>query len=325
MLLVACRAAPCETMQWDKHLLVTYPSELTQRGPQLSTPTALVRQLSRHPPDGAHGDPLYADRPRPAPPEPPHATTTPPREFHTYLGEVSVTDTGDETTVLRSSPFDPSTASVRDEGHSVRTECARCPFASPARHLALNEYLLLTQSCHEEASVVWTAPARAERRVTRPSLDCPPESLLSTGQPFRHRKHGVSLPQTGGHDAGHGDGHVGPAGGEKRWASVTATSPRDDQGRRLGRRHSVTIGRTVPQWCRIYTESHSLYSYSIYITLIDILSDMSDCLSCGGFVSDQYVRVLAPKPVGAVRVCPNYPDKLRDGADIRVACSAREQ
>lgn len=40
---------------------------------------------------------------------------------------------------------------------------------------------------------------------------------------------------------------------------------------------------------------------------------------CLTSVSEQYVWVFAPTGVDAVRVCPTCPDKLRDGADIRVA------
>lgn len=84
------------------------------------------------------------------------------------------------------------------------------------------------------------------------------------------------------------------------------------------------MGRTVPQWDRIYTASLSLDSYSSSITLIDILSDMPECPNCGEFVSEQCVQVFAPTGFDTVRVCPNCPDKLRDEADIRAARSARE-
>lgn len=50
---------------------------------------------------------------------------------------------------------------------------------------------------------------------------------------------------------------------------------------------------------------------------------MSECQNCGGFVTEQYVRVFAPSGMDAVRVCPNCPDKLRDGAEIREAKTAR--
>jgi hypothetical protein len=51
--------------------------------------------------------------------------------------------------------------------------------------------------------------------------------------------------------------------------------------------------------------------------------DMPICANCDGFVTETYVRVFAPTGRKMVRVCPNYPDKLRDGADVREAHSAR--
>ncbi|WP_449404920.1 DUF7563 family protein [Halococcus sediminicola] len=51
---------------------------------------------------------------------------------------------------------------------------------------------------------------------------------------------------------------------------------------------------------------------------------MPDCHNCGGFVTDQYVRVFAPDGMGNVRVCPNCEDKLRDGAEVRDAHSPRQ-
>lgn len=50
---------------------------------------------------------------------------------------------------------------------------------------------------------------------------------------------------------------------------------------------------------------------------------MSECQNCGGFVTEQYVRVFAPAGMDTVRVCPNCPDKLRDGAEIREAKTSR--
>lgn len=54
-------------------------------------------------------------------------------------------------------------------------------------------------------------------------------------------------------------------------------------------------------------------------------SGMPECQNCGGFVTEQYVRVFAPSGMeaDAVRVCPQCPDKLRDGAEIREANSSR--
>jgi hypothetical protein len=50
---------------------------------------------------------------------------------------------------------------------------------------------------------------------------------------------------------------------------------------------------------------------------------MPECQNCGGFVTEQYVRVFAPSEMETVRVCPQCPDKLRDGAEIREANSSR--
>jgi hypothetical protein len=51
--------------------------------------------------------------------------------------------------------------------------------------------------------------------------------------------------------------------------------------------------------------------------------DMPICANCDGFVTETYVRVFAPTGRETVRVYPNCPDKLRDGAGIREAHSAR--
>ncbi|WP_449404926.1 DUF7563 family protein [Halococcus sediminicola] len=51
---------------------------------------------------------------------------------------------------------------------------------------------------------------------------------------------------------------------------------------------------------------------------------MSECGNCGGFVTEQYVRVFAPTGMGKVRVCPNCEDKLRDGAKVREAQASRQ-
>lgn len=50
---------------------------------------------------------------------------------------------------------------------------------------------------------------------------------------------------------------------------------------------------------------------------------MPECNNCGGFVTEQYVRVFAPSGLKNVRVCPNCEDKLRDGAEVREAHSPR--
>ena len=53
---------------------------------------------------------------------------------------------------------------------------------------------------------------------------------------------------------------------------------------------------------------------------------MATCQNCGRHVSERYVRVFAPHDVeasGEVRVCPNCPDKVRDGGQIRESRSAR--
>ena len=50
---------------------------------------------------------------------------------------------------------------------------------------------------------------------------------------------------------------------------------------------------------------------------------MPECENCGAFVTDAYKRVFAPDGLDTVRVCPNCEDKVRDGADVRVARSSR--
>ncbi|WP_420825971.1 DUF7563 family protein [Halococcus salsus] len=52
---------------------------------------------------------------------------------------------------------------------------------------------------------------------------------------------------------------------------------------------------------------------------------MPKCDNCGAFVTQQYVRVFAPTGFNTVRVCPDCPDMLRDGGDIREAKSNRRQ
>lgn len=53
---------------------------------------------------------------------------------------------------------------------------------------------------------------------------------------------------------------------------------------------------------------------------------MATCKNCERHVSDAYARVFAPREVesgGEVRVCPNCPDKVREGAEVRDSRSAR--
>ena len=53
-------------------------------------------------------------------------------------------------------------------------------------------------------------------------------------------------------------------------------------------------------------------------------STMPDCLNCGGFVTEQYVRVFAPTGMDTVRVCPNCPGMVREGSEVREAKSSRQ-
>jgi len=52
---------------------------------------------------------------------------------------------------------------------------------------------------------------------------------------------------------------------------------------------------------------------------------MPECQNCGTHVTEQYARVFTPDEVDEPRVCPQCPDKLRDGANIREAKSTRRQ
>lgn len=52
---------------------------------------------------------------------------------------------------------------------------------------------------------------------------------------------------------------------------------------------------------------------------------MPNCANCESFVTEDYVRVFAPDDMDTVRVCPDCPDRLRDGAEIREARSTRHQ
>ncbi len=50
---------------------------------------------------------------------------------------------------------------------------------------------------------------------------------------------------------------------------------------------------------------------------------MPECLNCGAFVTEKYVRVFAPDGYADVRVCPACEDKVRDGGTVRDARSKR--
>jgi hypothetical protein len=52
---------------------------------------------------------------------------------------------------------------------------------------------------------------------------------------------------------------------------------------------------------------------------------MPKCNHCGSFVSTAYVRVFTPDDVKQPRVCPNCPDLIRDGAEVREARSSRSR
>ncbi|MGM0388312.1 DUF7563 family protein [Natrinema limicola] len=51
---------------------------------------------------------------------------------------------------------------------------------------------------------------------------------------------------------------------------------------------------------------------------------MPECQNCGAFVTKRYARVFTPRGVDEPRVCPDCQDKIRDGADVREARSARD-
>ncbi len=51
---------------------------------------------------------------------------------------------------------------------------------------------------------------------------------------------------------------------------------------------------------------------------------MPECGNCGAFVTTQYVRVFAPSELETVRVCPECPDMVRSGNDVREAQSPRK-
>ena len=53
-------------------------------------------------------------------------------------------------------------------------------------------------------------------------------------------------------------------------------------------------------------------------------STMFECLNCGAFVTERYVRVFAPTGMETVRVCPDCPDMLREKGQVREAKSSRQ-
>lgn len=50
---------------------------------------------------------------------------------------------------------------------------------------------------------------------------------------------------------------------------------------------------------------------------------MPECQNCGTHVTARYARVFTPEGVNEPRVCPQCPDKLRDGGGVREAKSQR--
>lgn len=53
---------------------------------------------------------------------------------------------------------------------------------------------------------------------------------------------------------------------------------------------------------------------------------MPECQNCGHHVSDDYVRVLAPRDADTVRACPDCPDVVREyDGSVREARSTRHQ
>lgn len=52
---------------------------------------------------------------------------------------------------------------------------------------------------------------------------------------------------------------------------------------------------------------------------------MPNCRNCGSFVTQSYVRVFAPDDLDTVRVCPECPDMVREGGEVREARSPRRQ
>jgi len=50
---------------------------------------------------------------------------------------------------------------------------------------------------------------------------------------------------------------------------------------------------------------------------------MIECQNCGSEVTERYAKVFTPGDVDQPRVCPHCPDKIRDGAEVRMARSPR--
>jgi hypothetical protein len=50
---------------------------------------------------------------------------------------------------------------------------------------------------------------------------------------------------------------------------------------------------------------------------------MPTCKGCGSTVSKSYVRVFSPDELDRPRACPNCPDKVRTGGEIRDARAVR--
>lgn len=51
---------------------------------------------------------------------------------------------------------------------------------------------------------------------------------------------------------------------------------------------------------------------------------MPECSNCGAFVTQNYVRVFAPADRDTVRVCPECPNRVRTGSEVREARSTRQ-
>ena len=92
---------------------------------------------------------------------------------------------------------------------------------------------------------------------------------------------------------------------------VTGAVARSSNGSRL---HLTDCCVLLPAQDR-YTES--IYHHANHY------SEMAECENCGEFVTEQYVRVFAPPGMETVRVCPNCPDMVREGAKVREAKSPR--
>ena len=56
-----------------------------------------------------------------------------------------------------------------------------------------------------------------------------------------------------------------------------------------------------------------------------MIAPMPKCLNCGAFVTETYVRVREPEGFQDARCCPECPDKIRDGGDVRDARSPRKK